>query len=324
MRAIRICQKMKEEIENSENVHGYVHSAFNRACNIMTEDNRIYSLLSSDKAIAPLSVVLKLDKGFIDSGIAQGMEVTMDKKYLRINEANVEIDISKAKLWQGSPRFQGKRKVTEEGLINNLKIVEDSIFSSGRFEGIAPIVFSCGEYFESLKPFRSETVETNNYCSFIEDRFIRLFRNVIDNDLESFLDSIKNIIGFGPGLTPSTDDFIAGFMVGLIYLSNYYDMNISEAIQLNNMMIKDLDNKTTKISYKMLESAAIGEVSEDVTELLSCIFNKSTNNELKTSMLRVLDYGETSGTDTVCGIYSACRIMLKVENRGLLLNECNG
>lgn len=320
MKAIKMCERIKTEIEEKDTLYGYVHSVFSRSCNLLTNDNHLISILSNEKPISPFSITLNRTNSFIELGINQGMRVVIDNKNLKIKELDFDIDISRVKLWNPKPDFCFAG-VQETDFIDRLKTIEDYIFNYGKLDGIAPLVFNVGDYVKDLKLFKNRKVKLNQYCSFILNRFIEYLKTITEYKTKDISDVTKQIIGFGPGLTPSTDDLLSGIMVSFVYLANYYDLDVLKIIELNNKMIKDVLCKTTRESYKMLKFAARGEVSEHVRALLVSMLNHSTDEEFKSNIINVLNFGETSGTDILCGIYTGFKIMLNEDNRRFLINE---
>ena len=68
---------------------------------------------------------------------------------------------------------------------------------------------------------------------FIKDRVVGFVKALIDADFERCVDISKEIIGFGPGLTPAMDDFICGLMICITYMANYYGIDADRVRFLN-------------------------------------------------------------------------------------------
>lgn len=117
--------------------------------------------------------------------------------------------------------------------------------------------------------------------------------NYIINDLqaENFSGLINSTIGLGIGLTPSGDDFICGILWVMHQLRPSLINKIKISVEKNLY-------KTTDISKFMLIQAISGYFSLNLLNL----------NPL--NLAPILDYGHSSGHDTLTGIYIALQIYL--------------
>lgn len=316
MDVIQICMKVKRKIDKDEKLKGQVHSVFSRSCNIITSDDELITILSYKKSMAPMSILIKLDS-FKKLEIMQGMEVRFSKKFIWFDELNLNLDISKAKIFDPKVDFEYLR-ASEREVYKRLSNFEDCIYKYGKVEGVAPLIFNLGGYFENLSTFLYRKIPLNQYGVFIINRFVNFINLVIKNDIRDISEATKQIIGFGPGLTPAIDDFISGLMISFVYLSDYFRLDITKIYGLNSEIIKEINNRTTKISEEILKHSSVGEASETVKKFIISILSHSTEEEFFKRLMDVLEYGDTSGTDILCGIYIGFRIMFNDENRRLL------
>jgi len=106
-----------------------------------------------------------------------------------------------------------------------------------------------------------------------------------------------SLIGLGPGLTPAGDDFLVGlFTVFNIENHQYFSHHsFCEEVVLHAKAL------TNDISYMALAKAAAGQVRESIIDLMEALF-RGSEEELISSLRRVLAIGSTSGTDIALGI----------------------
>lgn len=121
---------------------------------------------------------------------------------------------------------------------------------------------------------------------------------------------MKNIIGYGIGLTPSMDDFISGMMISRIYIFYYLEKNLQTAYEFNHAIIKEIDNKTTRISEEMLKYSSLGQGNEYIKDLMISFLGNFPMEDFERNLLRSIEIGETSGTDMLLGIYTGSCILL--------------
>ncbi len=124
---------------------------------------------------------------------------------------------------------------------------------------------------------------------------VDLFLNgLISGDLEITL----NIIGFGPGLTPSSDDFLVGLLSALVYAGDYRSRTIDQYINHHK-------GKTTEVSKWMLHYAA----NHRLFPIIVKRFYQTGGHNLE----QFLTHGGTSGLDLLCGIYTGIFLILNEE-----------
>ena len=117
-------------------------------------------------------------------------------------------------------------------------------------------------------------------------------------------DAVQRLIGFGPGLTPSGDDALAGLIVALSS-SNSCELFRDQLVTavLGNLHL------TADISAQMLDLACHGLVNEAVDAVLVA-------GDCEAAVLRLLGVGATSGADTLLGIVAGLRLAVDQFVRG--------
>jgi len=151
--------------------------------------------------------------------------------------------------------------------------------------------------------------QLNDYGEFIIDRLDAFLKSIQSCAIKSAGENVKKIVGFGPGLTPSVDDFLAGLMSGLYYLSYYYKLNHNQVDKMNQMLALSTIGKTTVISEQMIQNAANGQVSNHYRNLLLALHFR-IDLKVEAIVKANLDYGETSGTDFMLGVYMINKMLM--------------
>ena len=109
------------------------------------------------------------------------------------------------------------------------------------------------------------------------------------------------LIGLGPGLTPSGDDYLGGVLVALRWLGRG-----SQADSLWRWLERRLAGHTSEISAAHLAAAASGQVHEALHELLENLSAWEVP-DLHPSLARLDGVGHTSGWDALAGIVAVAR-----------------
>lgn len=321
MKAIYICQELRDYITSEKLIHGTVHSVFNNACNIETKDKFI-TLLSKNKYMVPMSLIVDIGEeiNFNSLGIKQNSEMELNVNVIKFNERNIYIDLEKAQSF--FPGAVLKPSILlEENLLKNIKVIGYTLKTQGKLYGIGPLINILKSDLQVLELISLPIDFFDNNFDFIRNRFINFIKTVIDSDIENISYMGGSVIGFGIGLTPSMDDFISGIMISFIYLGSYYKLNMSRIYEFNKELIKRGLNKTTRVSSEMLMHSSKGKTNEAVRELMLSIIHELDKEKIIKALIKTINFGETSGSDTALGIYVGCKIMTNLRYRRVWLNE---
>ena len=149
------------------------------------------------------------------------------------------------------------------------------------------------------------------------DCTLNIYSRYIKQDLFLFMDFLKKrdyeaagylserLIGFGPGLTPSCDDFLAGIIL-LLYYKEADNCFFQKIVSLAS-------ERTTTVSYHMLKNAAMGKAYESYLDLIRALSGKDLIS-LPAMVNRILRFGASSGSDFLFGVYCAGLLIYEREN----------
>lgn len=104
------------------------------------------------------------------------------------------------------------------------------------------------------------------------------------------------LLGLGPGLTPSGDDFLGGLMLALSARGN---ADLRDALWEH--LAGEIDDLTVPVSAMHLSAAADGMGAEIVHHLIGAM-QRGDTAALPLAVGDVLDLGATSGADTIAGL----------------------
>lgn len=314
MKATIVCDMLATRLDNEFTLKAKVHSIFRNACNLITVQNDFITILNCDRKIYPMSVVID-GKGRLDFAtlnIVQGMEFILHKRKIYSVDAGIYIDVSEAKKWNSEPELNFN-PLSHSSIEKNINTLGKGISLYGKFSFIAPLVMSLGKRDRRFNiNIEVKDVLEERY-QFITERFYKFIDSVIENDLEKISSFSRKLIGFGIGLTPSMDDFISGLMVSLIYLCKRYGFKISEAYNLNSAIIREGLEGTTKVSAEMLTFSSMGKSSQLVRSLILALLCETEDYRILQRVKEAIEVGETSGTDTILGIYIGFKIANNIK-----------
>ena len=327
MNVLFISKDLLEEIKDNTTIIAKVHSVFNSACNLEYKDNLI-TILTKDKMTSPMSIVIdnKVDFDFKKIKIDKSNKVIFTDEFIICNSLTFKVDLKTAKVYD--PKIERLDKyIEEELLLNNITKMKYDLFEYGKLDFFFPLIDDIMKCIKSDSIYNSNiiyieksnhrlTLKNNdkNYL-FIRDRIIKFLKAIMSYDIDNIQDYGENIIGFGFGLTPSIDDFISGVMISILYLADYYNLNIKKIYEFNNKLITKSINKTTKVSSEMLKHSAKGEVSGGIKQLMITLLSNEDDEKLTYDLKKVLSFGETSGSDTAFGLYIGSAIITDIRYR---------
>lgn len=119
-------------------------------------------------------------------------------------------------------------------------------------------------------------------------------------DYEAFT-SLPFLIGMGPGLTPSGDDLLVGFLIGLCCSARGKEERLRFLAELGKAVV-GLSSRTTDISRTYLFHAAHGRASSQIVELAVALCGPASDLVVLKTTRAAMRLGHTSGMDAVTGL----------------------
>lgn len=327
MKALFISKDLLEEIKNNTTIVAKVHSIFNNACNLEYKDNLI-TILTKDKIIAPMSIVIDNKEGFNFKNIKinKSSKFIFTEEFIIFNSSTFRIDLKRFKVYE--PKIERLDKYIEEKmLLNNITKMKYALFEYGKLDFFYPLIDDIKEcikndltynlniiYIDKLNN-KSNLENNDKSYLFIRDRFIEFLKSIMSYDIDNIHDYAEKIIGLGFGLTPSIDDFISGVMIAIFYLAGYYNLDIKKIYEFNNKLITKSINKTTKVSSEMLKHSAKGSINLGIKQLMTTLLSKDYDKKLTDDLKKVIFFGETSGSDIAFGLFIGSSIITDIRYR---------
>ena len=126
-------------------------------------------------------------------------------------------------------------------------------------------------------------------------------------DADAACEHGKRVVGLGPGLTPSGDDFL----VGLFAVLHLPGSPCERFRAICAEIVDQTSSGTNAISAAALRAAAAGRVRQSIGAFIHELMH-GRREGLLAALARVLAIGSTSGSDIVAGIVSGLEINLQV------------
>jgi hypothetical protein len=277
----------------SSSFNGFVHSIFNKTLNIQTlENGELYTIACQEIDNGPNTLVIQLDR-FNDLDLAINEAVFVNDHVLNIAN-KLAISIGNADKWESVLSDYPK----------NTDILYKNLFKMKEYISINGVDGGMKGSSKTTSPFEAEMFRM------LEESSDMLLNEMIKNRMsESISHSIK-LVGLGPGLTPSGDDFLVGlFTILNVNKSPYYSYRA-----LGEEVVQKAKKLTNDISFMALKKASQGQVRESISGLVHSVFYGS-EQELIFSLKNVLKIGSSSGTDIALGIVCGLEANIKAGGK---------
>jgi hypothetical protein len=275
---------------------GTIHGVFDGAVNILLAGGLI-CLVPEAVERGPLNVTLRPQVGLgkmPSLGVKVGDKVKMRGSILELGTRS-EVSFRSAGTYRPSRKF-ALPMLEENEITSNLEVARETALLSGKMAGL-------GDLIGLLRPGggSARAGRLNIFASAALPRMVRLERAFCSEDNNGLKCAVRALTGLGPGLTPSSDDMLAG----LVLMSVLYAENRGSPRRASRLIAQaastEARGRTTVLSEEYLAQAALGSGNEPVMRLCAALLTGERKSvERETS--RVLSTGETSGTDTVLGI----------------------
>jgi hypothetical protein len=264
---------------------GRVHSVFQRVVNLQRDDGELFTIACRDLDDAPNTLVVEA-AGFARSGLAPGDAFETLDGHVGIGEW-ARIDLDDATSWD--PRLP-RYPADDARLRANLALAHRQLDRHG---------LGLGEHAAAAAAADLLAGHAGALCLALRG-----------GDVEAACTEAKALVGLGPGLTPSGDDFLVGFFAVLHLPGSPGEVFTSVCLAV----LSDVERRTNAISAAALKAAAQGRVRASLHALIGELV-AGERAGVESALSRVLAIGSTSGADIAGGLLSGFRCQL--EARGV-------
>jgi hypothetical protein len=260
--------------------NGAVHSVFRHACNVRLDDGRLVALLAAHLGNVPHGVRLAVPAGFaFEHHIKVGRQVSCRADVLRVAGGGLSIDLATAWPWRGELPAGGVDLASPE---------------------VARAWRTAGRAWQGNRPrIDDRTVEIVGRA--VDHQGVRLARAARDLQPEEAAGALLCLVGCGPGLTPSGDDLIVGFLAGL-WSTAAVDPARRRFLEDLCAAVAAAAAATGDISRAYLRHAARGHFAQPLITVMHHIGAGAQRRAIEAAVAAALRIGHTSGADGVCGL----------------------
>ncbi|HKV60025.1 MAG TPA: DUF2877 domain-containing protein [Ktedonobacteraceae bacterium] len=272
---------------------GIIHSVFPKALNIVVGDT-LFVLLSSEVQRMPNGARLPaIVMEQLYAKLSPGTEVSIGDNRLYIPALDLSIHLPDEAAWEPVPAIVA-HGWHRSPVAQHACMLARHLAHRSQQEGLASLV----------KPLLLHQAAQETPLAKIALPALRLLvRATLQQDITGVEKAARGLAGLGPGLTPSGDDTLGGFIGVLALLSTQLSVDARPRKHLAALIANAARPRTTILSAMLLTHAARGEMAEHVGDLLTSLaLPVAASDAVLQAAERVLAYGACSGGDTLLGI----------------------
>ena len=273
-----------------------VHSVFNKAVNF-SFNGEIITLLSTGRMLQPNSFILNEVLNFEDLELSANMVAGLNRNGLTVYDAGIRIDYAEARLTDLSIFINGPYIIPED-MEHRVKLLTLYLADNSKPNSICSLVTNR---------------EPNKYSKAIEPYIPELAYAFAVYNIELAEKISAKIAGCGVGLTPSSDDFLTGFLSAYAVISFVKERDSEKILAISRKAGYAAAARTTEISAQFLRQSGNVMTSQAVLKLLKALFSESYYDSLLSMACQIMSFGATSGADILTGILYCVKHFLSAE-----------
>lgn len=267
-----------------------VHSAFRHAANLRAARSPVLLTLLSEADIElPQGIRLEAPKGFTLEVLSPGAQAVCKAGVLTLADSLV-IDLRPARNWECDLRSQ------------DADLTSPAVAAAWSHAWQAVKARRAILAAEEIVGGRSSPDPDS--IAVLSRRMNEAVRSMLEatrqNDA-TWVGELTGLIGLGPGLTPSGDDLLMGYLAGLRCATRGKLERQSFLAALCESTIH-LSRKTNDISRTYLCLAARGQVSSTLVNLAAAICRGDSSASVSSKADAAMRFGHSSGTEAVKGL----------------------
>jgi hypothetical protein len=269
-----------------DNFDARIQSVFDSAVNLrLANEDRLITVLLSDHYELPQGIrIVKKDISL--QSLTVGLQAASRGGILRFDSSPFAIDLRGAQIW--------RCRVRELNIDMSLPTVQKAWSTSLN-------LLTKGQRLKSTEIIVDDLFQIGT-GSVLSQRMskpvMQLIKTAEQFEVQGSAQAAERMIGLGPGVTPSGDDILIGFLAGLWSMAGQRDKQLSYVRLFGNEIIK-LAKQTSEISRTYLYHATQGQFSSSLSTLAEAI---RTGKDVEHATGEAMRVGHSSGMDSVTGL----------------------
>lgn len=274
-----------------DNFNATIQSVFDSSLNLrLAHEGRLITILISDHYELPQGIRLnkRIPLPYLTPSASLisnvGLRAACRGGILRFGSSSLTIDLRCAPIWEG--RMPALTRHIEQ---RAWSLIWQTLNQQQRLKGTELIADNLFQL--DTGPLLSRK---------LSQPVLQLIAATDRFDARASADAAKKMIGLGPGVTPSGDDVLIGFLAGLHSTAGNEDGRLA-FIRAFGESLLILSKETNEISRTYLHHAIHGQFSSSLIALLDAI-NDGEQERLSAALKDAMRVGHSSGMDSVTGL----------------------
>ena len=284
--ARKICRRLHAYLR-MDRYAGHVHDVYNDAIHLETAIGMV-TILSNAHCLHPFAVMVNSTKPFPRYDILEGQEVLMGDERIEIPACGFSVDLSQA--------------TDIELSVESMRSLFMPVDLDIRLRHILRVL-EANETVDALSPLVTET-KPNPYCDEVRPLLDRLHTAFREQEPDECREAASAIAGIGNAAASSSDDLLCGYAAGYAALSAALGRSWQRVLSLTRELAQGASAHTDELNGAFLLQAGEGMVSEDIYQLLRCVFSDAAYSTMVAYATKMASSGVV-GVNLLTGIYLA-------------------
>jgi len=277
-----------------------VRAVQRRACYLAVAGGPLLLLCRPDVPLAPNAFAVDVDPhvALEDQGFRVGHVVSLGGSASSGRDADWLIPLEPAALWEPRPDIA---PITSRDLADRVRVTRATVVTEGAGESLLPLLWALERGAHGLGSAMAGTA----------GRAARLLCDAaVRGDAAAVARAARGLAGLGPGLTPSGDDLLAGFVGARTLVGAALGDDRAVRARVTAAVVAGAARGASPLGRIWLEHACRGELLEPMTRYVSNLLAPDACG-LDAAVRGPLAVGSSSGTDWMVGFLLAASVLLE-------------
>ncbi len=299
LRATRISRWLSDRLAEAPTT-ATIASVHRRVANVRLDREGFASVGAPEIPLGANGLTIDLGPSITLDGIGlrPGQAVRLHSGALRVPDADVEIDLGAAVSWEPRPPAQ---QVEPEELARRAREARAIALAEGEGRSLLALLWWRDEYPDGRALVRAAARPAAELRS-----------ASFAGDTAGVERAARGLAGLGPGLTPSGDDYLAGFAAAWALASESLGRDGHRTAAVLDSLRIGAAPGASELGRAWIAHAVRGEVAEPLGRFLTTLLG-SESAGLGATVRGVLGLGATSGADWMAGALAATDAALTAE-----------
>ena len=299
-RAMSIGETAREVFLSMERA-GKVHSVFDHTVNIVSPDEGLVTIACKMVDDSPINLKVDSIRFREMDRPTEGLPVVVKDGSIIIGNCFSVTGFTEVPTWR--PKITLPPEVKADRILEAVQMAADMVDVYGQPEGFKPLI----PYILGLvhsEPERTPIRGLNPFAEMALPHVEGMITRFELGDTEGAAEEASRLIGLGPGLTPSGDDFLCGLLGTLSLVSPFLGEQEKDVGDLKRTVMSSINGRTNSISHEYLKQYARGKPSGSTSNVIQGLLD-GVESSIEDSIMSLCQVGHSSGTDIALGVMAA-------------------